>query len=119
MQRRRSDKRTASFISSLPSQETAGEGALYQPLLRRRRADEPGRISQDDDIAQFIAKIERTDQAFQRSLSRAKVPAQELLRDRDHATADPGYVWLFTPRGYLRPGGDGGVGSVNEPSSNS
>jgi len=34
---------------------------------------EPGHISQDDDIAQFIARIERTDQAFQRSLSRAKV----------------------------------------------
>src|SRR2546426_3698494 len=32
---------------------------------------EPGPIAQDDDIAQFIARIERTDQAFQRSLSRA------------------------------------------------
>ncbi len=31
------------------------------------------RISQDDDVAQFISKIERTDGAFQRGLSRAKV----------------------------------------------
>ena len=32
----------------------------------------PESIAEDDDVAQFIAKIERTDQAFQRSLSRAK-----------------------------------------------
>ena len=31
------------------------------------------RISQDDDVAQFISRIERTDHAFQRGLSRAKV----------------------------------------------
>ena len=31
------------------------------------------RISQDDDVAQFISKVERTDNAFQRGLSRAKV----------------------------------------------
>src|SRR3989475_434102 len=33
----------------------------------------PSRVSQDDDIAQFIARIERNDEAFQRSLSRSKV----------------------------------------------
>src|SRR5688572_11462445 len=33
----------------------------------------PSRISEDDDIAQFISRIERTDKAFQRSLSRSKV----------------------------------------------
>ena len=34
---------------------------------------EPGPVSEDDDIAQFIARIERTDSAFQRSISRGKV----------------------------------------------
>src|SRR5207247_8336540 len=33
----------------------------------------PARVSHEDEIAQFIAKIERTDRAFQRTLSRAKV----------------------------------------------
>ena len=33
----------------------------------------PTRIAEDDDIAQFIAKIERNDHAFQRALSRSKV----------------------------------------------
>jgi hypothetical protein len=80
---------------------------------------EPGRISQDDDIAQFIARIERTDKAFQRSLSRAKV--RQLKNFYETAITQPpipGTVLLFTSeRLTFRPGGDGGVGSVNEPSS--
>ena len=52
----------------------------------------PSRIAHDDDIAQFIAKIERTDKAFQRTLSRAKVKAlAQFLRDRGHPAADPGH----------------------------
>ena len=31
----------------------------------------PARISQEDDIAQFISRIERNDLAFQRALSRS------------------------------------------------
>src|SRR5438046_4854025 len=80
---------------------------------------EPGHIAQDDDIAQFIARIERTDQAFQRSLSRAKV--RQLKNFYETAITQPpipGTVLLFTSeRLSFRPGGDGGVGSVNEPSS--
>src|SRR3989454_2456857 len=80
---------------------------------------EPGPIAQDDDIAQFIARIERTDQAFQRSLSRAKV--RQLKNFYETAITQPpipSTVLLFTSeRLTFRPGGDGGVGSVNEPSS--
>src|SRR5437016_11248848 len=80
---------------------------------------EPGHIAQDDDIAQFIARIERTDQAFQRSLSRAKL--RQLKNFYETAITQPpipGTVLLFTSeRLSFRPGGDGGVGSVNEPSS--
>ena len=35
----------------------------------------PAEIAEDDEIAQFIARIERSDKAFQRQLSRAKVKA--------------------------------------------
>src|SRR6267143_1196597 len=70
---------------------------------------EPGHISQDDDIAQFIARIERTDQAFQRSLSRAKV--RQLKNFYETAITQPpipGTVLLFTSeRLTFRPGGDG------------
>src|SRR4026207_1215400 len=77
------------------------------------------RISEDDDIAQFISRIERTDQAFQRSLSRAKV--RQLKNFYETAISRPpipGPVLLFTSeRLNFRSDGDGGAGSLSEPSS--
>src|SRR6185295_11407260 len=58
----------------------------------------PARVSHDDEIAQFIAKIERTDKAFQRTLSRAKV--KQLKNFYETAITQPpipGTVLLFTP----------------------
>jgi len=77
------------------------------------------RIAQDDDIAQFIARIERNDHAFQRSLSRAKV--RQLKNFYETAVSQPpipGTVLLFTSeRLNFRSGGEGGQGSLAEPSS--
>ena len=71
----------------------------------------PGRVSQDDDIAQFIAGIERTDKAFQRSLSRAKV--RQLKNFYETAISQPpipGTVLLFTSeRLNFRADGGGGA----------
>ena len=78
----------------------------------------PGRIAQDDDIAQFISKIERNDQAFQRSVSRGKV--RQLKNFYETAVSQPpipGTVLLFTSeRLNFRSGGEGGQGSLAEPS---
>ena len=58
----------------------------------------PSKIAQDDDIAQFISKIERTDKAFQRSLSRAKVRAlRNFYETAVTQPPIPGTVLLFTP----------------------
>ena len=80
---------------------------------------EPGRVSEDDDIAQFIARIERTDSAFQRSISRGKV--RQLKNFYETAVTQPpipGTVLLFTSeRLTFRPSGDGGAGTINEPGS--
>jgi DGQHR domain-containing protein len=79
----------------------------------------PSRISEDDDIAQFISKIERNDHAFQRSLSRAKV--RQLKNFYETAITQPpipGTVLLFTSeRLSFRADGDGPAGSLSEPSS--
>jgi DGQHR domain-containing protein len=80
----------------------------------------PSRISEDDDIAQFISKIERNDHAFQRSLSRAKV--RQLKNFYETAITQPpipGTVLLFTSeRLTFRATTDGtGAGILNEPSS--
>src|SRR5206468_7248108 len=78
---------------------------------------EPARVSEDDDIAQFIAKIERNDQAFQRSVSRGKV--RQLKNFYETAVSQPplpGTVLLFTSeRLTFRSSGDA-TGTINEPS---
>ena len=75
------------------------------------------RVSQDDDIAQFISRIERTDSAFQRGLSRAKV--RQLTNFYETAVSQPaipGTVLLFThEKLQFRANGDGS-GSLSEPS---
>ena len=76
------------------------------------------RISQDDDIAQFIARIERTDHAFQRGLSRAKV--RQLTNFYETAVSQPaipGTVLLYTSEKLnYRANGDGS-GHLSEPAS--
>jgi DGQHR domain-containing protein len=78
----------------------------------------PTRIAQDDDVAQFISRIERTDKAFQRALSRAKV--KQLKNFYETAVTQPpipGTVLLFTPeRLNFRSSGDG-VGHLSDPSA--
>jgi len=80
----------------------------------------PARISQEDEIAQFISKIERTDRAFQRALSQAKV--RQLKNFYETAITQPpipGTVLLFTPEKLRFQAADGtnGVGQLSEPQS--
>ena len=55
-----------------------------------------GRISQDDDIAQFISRVERNDSAFQRGLSRAKV--RQLINFYETAVSQPAIPGTRPPR---------------------
>jgi len=74
------------------------------------------RISREDEIAQFIARIERTDHAFQRALSRSKI--RQLTNFYETAVtqpAIPGTVLLYTAeRLSFRADGEG-VGHLSEP----
>ncbi len=76
------------------------------------------RIAHDDDVAQFISRIERTDHAFQRQLSRSKV--RQLTNFYETAVtqpAIPGTILLYTSEKLnFRANGDG-VGTLTEPSS--
>ena len=78
----------------------------------------PARIAKDDEIAQFIAKIERNDRAFQRTLSRAKV--HQLKNFYETAVTQPpipGTVLLFTPERlrFQSLANAEGVGHLSEP----
>ncbi|MGB7542779.1 MAG: DGQHR domain-containing protein [Burkholderiales bacterium] len=78
----------------------------------------PAHIAQNDEIAQFIAKIERTDKAFQRTLSRAKV--RQLKNFYETAITQPpipGTVLLFTSEKlrFQALSGTETVGNLSEP----
>jgi DGQHR domain-containing protein len=78
----------------------------------------PDAIEANDDVAQFISRIERTDDAFQRDLSRAKVAAiKNFYETAVSQPPIPGTVLLFTPETLafdpLR--GFESVGNLEEP----
>jgi DGQHR domain-containing protein len=78
----------------------------------------PEEIPAEDDVARFISRIERSDKAFQRQLSQAKVKA--IRNFFETATAQPpipGTVLLFTPQPLaFEAWTDGsGVGRLSEP----
>lgn len=72
----------------------------------------------EDDVAQFIARIERSDKAFQRQVSRAKVRSiRNFYETAVSQPPIPGTVLLFTPQRLrfesIEPGGN--VGRLSEP----
>jgi DGQHR domain-containing protein len=75
-------------------------------------------VTPDDEVGQFIAKIESTDQAFQRQLSKAKVAAiKNFYETAQSQPPIPGTVLLFTAeRLRFDPVGKfENVGNLEEP----
>ncbi len=82
---------------------------------------QPEKVPEEDDVAQFIARIERSDKAFQRELSRSKVRAiRNFYETAITQPPIPGTVLLFTPQklrfDLLNDGS--GVGRLQEPEEN-
>ena len=79
----------------------------------------PHTVPQNDEIAQFIARVERTDEAFQRQLSRAKVRA--LRNFYEMAVSQPpipGTVLLFTAETLrFSATNSDAIGNLQEPTS--
>jgi len=72
----------------------------------------------EDDVAQFIARIERSDKAFQRQVSRSKVRAiRNFYETAITQPPIPGTVLLFTPqRLRFQPlEADSNIGNLSEP----
>jgi DGQHR domain-containing protein len=78
----------------------------------------PEEVAAGDDVGQFIAKIERSDKAFQREMSKAKVAAiRNFYETAISQPPIPGVVLLFTPQTLnFKAWEDGsGVGQLQEP----
>lgn len=72
----------------------------------------------EDDVAQFISRIERSDKAFQREVSKGKVAAiRNFYETAISQPPIPGTVLLFTPQAlHFEAWTDGsGVGRLREP----
>jgi DGQHR domain-containing protein len=78
----------------------------------------PEEVAEDDDVAQFIARIERSEKAFQRAISKSKIRSiRNFYETAITQPPIPGTVLLFTPQ-TLRfdPLADGnGVGRLQAP----
>src|SRR5678815_795506 len=78
----------------------------------------PDEVEQGDEVAHFIARIEQTDQAFQRQLSRAKVGAiKNFYETAVSQPPIPGTVLLFTAEKlhFEAVGRFDNVGNLEEP----
>jgi DGQHR domain-containing protein len=78
----------------------------------------PEEVPADDDVAQFIARIERSEKAFQRALSKSKVRSiRNFYETAISQPPIPGTVLLFTPQKLRFDAleGDHGVGRLQEP----
>lgn len=112
-------KEAAFYFASYPS-----EALLTKVRFISRFYDEgggeikPEELPAEDEVAQFISKIERSDKAFQRELSRNKVASiRNFYETASSQPPIPGTVLLFTPQKlHFEAWTDGsGVGRLSEP----
>jgi DGQHR domain-containing protein len=78
----------------------------------------PEEIPEDDDVARFISKVERSEKAFQRVLSKAKVKAiKNFYETAVSQPPIPGSVLAFTPErlSFDPVGKFENVGDLREP----
>src|SRR4051812_20048377 len=107
------------YFVSYPAKDLLAKVRFISRFYGEGEEIAPSRISEDDDVAQFISRIERNDSAFQRSISRGKVRALKNFYETAVSQPPiPGTVLLFTSeRLTFRSSGEGGNGSLNDPSS--
>ncbi|MCC6473218.1 MAG: DGQHR domain-containing protein [Burkholderiales bacterium] len=106
------------YFGSIPAGELLDRVRFISRFYGDGEEIAPARIAHEDEIAQFIARIERTDRAFQRTLSRAKVKALKNFYETAASQPPiPGTVLLFTAetlRFQSLPGVEG-IGHLSEP----
>jgi len=107
------------YFVSYPAKDVLDKVRFISRYYSEGEEIAPQTVPQNDEIAQFIARIEHTDQAFQRQVSRAKV--RQLKNFYEMAVTQPpipGTVLLFTPETLrFTANGDEAVGKLQDPSA--
>src|SRR5262245_50718424 len=85
------------YFVAYPSEDLMGRVRFISRFYGDEGSIAPEEAEEHDDVAQFIAHIERSERAFQRQLSRAKV--KQIHNFYETAVTQPpipGTVLLFT-----------------------
>ena len=86
------------YFVSYPAEDLLAKVRFISRYYADDEKIEAEEVSGDDEVAGFIQKIERSDAAFQRQVSRAKVAAIENFYETAVSQPPiPGTVLLFTP----------------------
>src|SRR6266496_5009470 len=106
------------YFAAYPSEELLTKVRFISRFYDEGEQIKPEELPPEDDVAQFIARIERSEKAFQRGLSRSKVRAiRNFYETAVTQPPIPGTVLLFTPQTlHFEPwSDDSGVGRLREP----
>src|SRR2546426_138936 len=106
------------YFVAYPSEDLLTRVRFMSRFYDEGETIKPEEMEAEDDVAQFIARIERSDKAFQRSLSRSKVRAiRNFYETAVSQPPIPGTVLLFTPQKLRFQSLDGNqpVGHLQEP----
>jgi DGQHR domain-containing protein len=87
------------YFVAYPSEDLLTRVRFISRFYDEGETIKPEEIEAEDDVGQFIARIERSDKAFQRSLSHAKVKSiRNFYETAQTQPPIPGTVLLFTPQ---------------------
>ena len=85
------------YFAAYPASELLDKVRFISRFYGEGEQIAPESLPDDDDIAQFISRVEHSEGAFQRSLSRSKVRAiKNFYENAVHQPPIPGTVLLFT-----------------------
>jgi len=106
------------YFASCPAGEILSKVRFISRFYGEGEQIAPQTVPQNDEIAQFIARVEHTDQAFQRQISRAKVRALKNFYEMAVSQPPiPGTVLLFTAETlrFAALSGQENIGHLQEP----
>ncbi|MDH4151846.1 MAG: hypothetical protein OEV67_15190, partial [Betaproteobacteria bacterium] len=108
------------YFASYPAKDVLERVRFISRFYGEGEEIAPQNLPRHDEIAQFISRVERTDEAFQRQMSKSKV--RQLRNFYEMAVSQPpipGTVLLFTSDElrFTALSGQDAVGHLAEPAS--
>lgn len=106
------------YFAAYPSEELLKRVRFISRFYDEGEEIKPEEVGAEDDVARFISRIERSEKAFQRNLSRSKVKAiRNFYETAVTQPPIPGTVLLFTPQKlhFQLAAGNDTVGHLQDP----